>query len=222
VIAKWIEAQFYIMKIACISDTHMQHRQLEISSCDILIHAGDFLRTGKREEVCDFFDWFENQPARYKLLVSGNHDRKVQKKLEEHNIILNSVTFLHDSGIKIENLNFWGSSCSSCASTFIKSLKGEEDDKETIAYSMIPSGTDVLITHHPPKGILDSTSHHGYSNGNLSLLKKVLQIKPKLHVFGHVHLRQGILKNTDTTFINSALVNDEEELIFKPIYFNLE
>lgn len=87
---------------------------------------------------------------------------------------------------------------------------------------MIPSGTDVLITHHPPKGILDSTSHHGYSNGNLSLLKKVLQIKPKLHVFGHVHLRQGIFKNNDTTFINSALVNDEEELIFKPIYFNLE
>ncbi len=206
------------MKITCISDTHMQHRFLTIYPCDIIVHAGDFMRTGKEEELVDFFDWFANQPAQHKLLVAGNHDRGLQKKIEKYNLQLpNSVTLLTNSGIEIGGVRFWGTTFVSHTLAFLNQLKGQTEDVENKIYSQIPSGTDVIITHNAPKGILDFASPDGYSVGSVALLNKVVAIKPKLHIFGHVHYQYGVKKSGNTIFINASLVNNEEELINKPI-----
>lgn len=54
-------------------------------------------------------------------------------------------------------------------------------------WDLIPSNIDILMTHMPPKHILDKTSS-GKHWGSSSLREKVLkEIKPKVHVFGHVH-----------------------------------
>jgi hypothetical protein len=42
------------VKIVCISDTHGDHRKLEMPEGDILIHAGDYTNHGKRQHVVDF------------------------------------------------------------------------------------------------------------------------------------------------------------------------
>ena len=49
----------------------------------------------------------------------------------------------------------------------------------------IPIDTDVLITHTPPRYHLD------INLGCLSLLKEIWRVKPRLHVFGHIHSGHG-------------------------------
>lgn len=46
------------VRAICISDTHGQHGQLEVPPGDILIHAGDFMHSGRRlQEIVDFDQW---------------------------------------------------------------------------------------------------------------------------------------------------------------------
>ncbi|KAF8319754.1 hypothetical protein DL93DRAFT_2035371, partial [Clavulina sp. PMI_390] len=59
-------------------------------------------------------------------------------------------------------------------------LPGEEAD---IHVGKIPEDIDILLTHCPPRGILDTT-HEGISAGCPSLARKVNDCRPKIHAFG--------------------------------------
>ncbi len=76
---------------------------------------------------------------------------------------------------------------------------------------MIPEGTDILITHGPPYGILDKTFDK-LSVGCQDLLDAVIKIKPKYHIFGHIHESNGHIKLNETEFINASICN----LSYKP------
>lgn len=65
---------------------------------------------------------------------------------------------------------------------------------------------DVLITHCPPFEILDFDNNIHY--GSKELLTAVEKIKPRYHLFGHIHANNGIEVHGSTTFINSAIVNE--------------
>ncbi|KAK0378862.1 metallophosphoesterase domain-containing protein [Colletotrichum limetticola] len=52
----------------------------------------------------------------------------------------------------------------------------------------IPPGTDILVTHAPPKGHMDDPRGHW---GCEMLLAEVWRARPRLHVFGHVHCGRG-------------------------------
>lgn len=57
----------------------------------------------------------------------------------------------------------------------------------------LPQRIDILVTHAPPYGILDKTG----SNLNVGckfLRDKILMIKPKIHIFGHIHESAGNIK----------------------------
>ena len=70
-------------------------------------------------------------------------------------------------------------------------------------FDLIPEDVVILVCHGPPFGILDKTSRD-INVGDKYLLKKVMDIKPKLMVFGHVHGAFGMVKQNDVTFINAA------------------
>ncbi|GAM39879.1 metallophosphoesterase domain protein [Talaromyces pinophilus] len=53
----------------------------------------------------------------------------------------------------------------------------------------IPGTVDIVITHGPPKGILDRTD--GRYAGCPRLFQAVARAKPRLHCFGHIHERWG-------------------------------
>lgn len=52
----------------------------------------------------------------------------------------------------------------------------------------IPRGIDVLITHTPPRWHLDQPAGLGCE----WLLKEIWSVRPKLHVFGHIHAQPGV------------------------------
>ncbi|KAF2797039.1 Metallo-dependent phosphatase [Melanomma pulvis-pyrius CBS 109.77] len=74
--------------------------------------------------------------------------------------------------------------------------------------SIVPEGIDIVMTHGPPKYILDDTSD-GRSAGCEHLRRAIARTKPRIHCFGHVHGGYGIQR---IEFNSSAkLVSKDEE-----------
>ena len=99
------------MQITTISDTHGKHAQLNLSSGDVLLHAGDISSRGNRTEIEDFLNWFKVQNYKYKVFIAGNHDFFFERNspTEIAALIPDNVIYLNDSGIEIEGLKIWGS-----------------------------------------------------------------------------------------------------------------
>ena len=68
------------MRITLISDTHTKHDELsydplDLPGGDLLIHAGDIMNSGfKKQEIHEFFKWFEAQDYEHKIFIAGNND----------------------------------------------------------------------------------------------------------------------------------------------------
>lgn len=76
----------------------------------------------------------------------------------------------------------------------------------------------ILIsdTHDPPKGILDQTQR-GETVGCVDLLEIVEKIKPKVHLFGHIHEAYGQLEQEGVHYVNASVLNLQYQLVNKPI-----
>jgi Icc-related predicted phosphoesterase len=197
------------MKIIAISDTHGQHQKVKIPEGDLLIHAGDITEYGTESEVKDFLRWFSKQPCAYKVFIAGNHDLFFdQTNFKKNKMIadlkVQNVFYLQNSGIVLNGLKIWGSPVTPyfLGMAFNKQ-RGEEIRK---TWSKIPNNTDILITHSPPYGILDNDL------GCEELLAKVIQRKPKLHVFGHIHNAYGIFQENEMKFVNASLTNTPDPI----------
>lgn len=199
------------MKVVCISDTHEQHRNLEIPEGDLLIHSGDITFSGEAHVVKDFMEWFKDQPHKHKIFIAGNHDDFFETRSVNHGIEL------RDSGISIEGLNVWGSPMTP---TFgVWAFMANRGLAIKAYWDKIPPDTDILITHGPPFGIQDLTPPRWGSRnaGCEELLKAVQRIKPKLHVFGHIHHGYGVTTKDGTIFVNASTCTEEYKATNKPI-----
>lgn len=79
-------------------------------------------------------------------------------------------------------------------------------------YAKIPEEVDILITHGPPHGILDRRTADANHAGCPQLLEAVTRLKPKVHVFGHVHGAHGTEISGETLFVNAALMGLDGDL----------
>ena len=184
-----IQLNFNMIHIIAISDTHGKHRDLNIPNCDILIHCGDVCVDGDNSQIHDFFDWFSSTPSKYKLFVSGNHDYPFV--FEPHTatkLIPKNIILLEDKIVKLGGINFYG-------------IKSQCNLFEIPEISKL--NIDFLLTHVPPKNILDTNF------GCQFLLKFVKMQKPKYHIFGHAHKFANQRKTiNETTFINASIISD--------------
>ncbi|KAK0631037.1 Metallo-dependent phosphatase-like protein [Bombardia bombarda] len=55
----------------------------------------------------------------------------------------------------------------------------------------IPRGVDVVVSHGPPKGVLDRVPMNGARAGSAELFAAVARARPRLHCFGHIHEAWG-------------------------------
>ena len=184
------------MKLLHISDTHGKHKLLsDLPKADIIVHSGDVSMTGTEEEIIDFLNWFLDLPYKYKVFVLGNHDDCL---IDADISGLDDNCFVLDNkGIEIEGIIIYG------VPAFIEfSINGEEEK----FINSIPKNTDILVTHQPPYGILDFSD--GIHYGSPLLLKRLMEIKPRFHLFGHIHDDYGIEKRTHTLYSNASIVDD--------------
>ena len=184
------------LKILHLSDTHGVHRRLrDLPDADILVHSGDFTMSGSEAETLDFLEWICDLPYRHKVLVAGNHDACLYGTHLDG--LDDNVHYLCGSGVKIEGLNFWG------VPMFMEDCVSGKQEQ---LYAAIPEDTDVLVTHTPPYGILDRDGSILY--GSRELLGRVRVVRPRLHLFGHIHKSHGALSAGVTVFSNAAIMDE--------------
>ena len=208
------------MKVVAISDTHGQHNGLELPAGDMLIHAGDMSKRGYSKEVKQFLRWFGAQDFKYKILIAGNHDFFFEKKPEAVIVaaIPENVIYLNDTNVVIEGIKIHGSPIQPWFYDWaFNRQRGEEIDKH---WQLIPDDTDILITHGPAYGKLD-TLHNGELVGCKMLAKRVEEVKPKKFIFGHIHEAHGELIENDVHYINASIVDIRYQLSNKPIVFEI-
>lgn len=81
-------------------------------------------------------------------------------------------------------------------------------------YDKIPSDTDVLITHSPAYAILDFDD--GINYGDERLLAKVMEMKPRVHLFGHIHAQHGTVSKHGIVFSNGAIMDSNYSDLMNP------
>lgn len=186
------------MKILHLSDTHgLHHKIKDLPEADIVIHSGDISHNGTEKEVLDFLNWFIDLPYQHKIFIAGNHDLCLwdAERIED---LPDDVHFLQDCGITIDGIKFFG-----------------------LAYNhpeeLIPDDADIVITHEPPIMILDKSADRHW--GNAPLRNRIIETKPRYHLFGHAHESYGAMKQDGIVFSNAALLDEMNRLVRKPRIF---
>lgn len=188
------------MKIVCIADTHNHHDELVMPPGDVLVHAGDMTIDGKGFETEAFCHWLGKQDYEHKLIIAGNHDFIFENKRElaEGWIKGAGGIYLQDQAIIINGVKFYGAPWQ--PRFFDWAFNVDRGAAIARKWAYIHDDTDVLITHGPPMGYLDGPVN---AVGCADLRIRVMQIKPKIHVFGHIHI-YGQVQTKDTLFVNAA------------------
>ena len=235
------------MRIVCISDTHSLHYKMTepLPKGDVLIHAGDISNRGGERDVTEFIHWFQNiEGFDTKIFISGNHDFCFEQINEPHhkgdfdwlnnlmnteNLSQSDVTYLEDNFITIESpefsrpIKFYGTPWQPWFYDWAFNLPRFGDELKT-KWSLIPEDTDVLITHGPPNGYGDyvyNWRQPGVNVGCELLINRIIDIKPTLNIFGHIHEGYGVYTNEHTTFVNASICTSAYIPSNKPIVIDL-
>lgn len=238
-----VNSEKYTVRIVFISDTHAEHEKHGLLPCgDILIHAGDFTKKNppKAEEYKDFVDWFGSQPHNHKIVISGNRDNfmdthtslkhdinagfwmnQMQKYVKETKYIKYledshyAIDLNFDSEVKNMKIHIYGTPWTGLFGKPGKAFqipRPELSDK----WEKIPPDMDILVSHMPPFGILDKNAS-GMKCGCPILSKSVKErVKPRIHVFGHIHESYGHIFQDGVLFINAASLKKSKSNSLNP------
>lgn len=187
------------MRIVAVADTHLYHDDYTVPDGDMLVHAGDLCRFGTLDELRRALDWLHALPHRHKVLVAGNHDRAFQESPARARALLGAIRYLQDEGTSIEGLKLWGSPWQPEYHGWAFNLPRGEP--LAAVWREIPAHLDILVTHGPPAGIGDRSPAAGRA-GCEALRIRVEEVRPRLHLFGHIHQDGGVWYINETLFAN--------------------
>ena len=200
------------MKIDCISDTHCQIdlTTLEYSDAEILIIAGDIGNMSTPLEVKVVFEEVDSLPHKHIVFVPGNHDAYfdiwyVPFETRAH-LLINDI-------VEIDGIRIGGSPYTPefCGWFFMR----PDEELAEIWNIFKDQNLDILVTHGPPKDILDSYVQWDdeVKCGSQTLLDALPKIAPKAHIFGHIHECHGHKKQDGIDFYNVAICDRVYEAI---------
>jgi Icc-related predicted phosphoesterase len=204
--------------ITVISDTHWRHEELRLPPGDLLIHCGDMFSLGDASRsIRQMDEWFGRQKFKLILCTGGNHDRELQSALSQSPQPFKNAHFLSDELVEFQGLRIYGAPWVPDLPThaFFKSARALGKH-----WAKIPPTPDILVTHTPPKGILDASSR-GRSYGCEGLARELARVAPSVHCFGHVHASAGSAKVGETLFINASSIESGTGRVKPPVTFSL-
>ena len=226
-------------KIVAISDTHRHDLKgiLKNYKADILLIAGDLTYSGTLAEMKEFQGYLKSIRDQFTYIawINGNHEVEASKHprwmfdiaFETNTDYLeNSLTAYIIDGKPIK---IWGSPVTpSFGCGWAYNIKRGNDIKKY--WEMIPSDTDVVMTHGMPFGFCDEVESFLFSNGIehvgcRDLRKKIYDLKPKVVLGGHLH-RDKIRPNWNQIFgpvrvLNVSICDDTYKPTNKPVEFSL-
>lgn len=213
------------MRVVCISDTHGDHQNVALPPGDVLIHAGDITAHGTYDNLASFLDWFSRQHYQHHLFIAGNHDTFLETDPAQTKAMVAQagVTYLDDSGVIVNGVRFWGSPITPRFHDWAF-MRDPGPDIER-HWRLIPPDTDVLVTHGPPIGVLDLVERSATESehtGCAALSARVLEVKPRFHVFGHIHEGFGSLSCGGVQYLNVSTMSKHYQITNAPVCFDIQ
>lgn len=227
------------MRITVISDTHTKHGLIpmeDLPGGDLLIHAGDIMNSGyNKNDIHNFCTWFQSlKQYEDKIFIAGNHDRlfelqpyEVEGYLKDYPLIEyledEELVFYGDGpngDMPENNLRIYGSPWQPEFYNWAFNLP-RNGGELALKWGAIPENVDILVTHGPTYGTLDNVK--GRINEHLGcelLAQRIEQIKPKIHICGHIHSGYGYFFKNGTHFFNASVLDEEYKYTQKPITFD--
>ncbi|KAK3395312.1 hypothetical protein B0H63DRAFT_427450 [Podospora didyma] len=182
------------VSVVCIADMHSNAaRRTTLPSGDILIHTGDLAASGSSassKELQATLDWLQAQPHAHKIVVVGSDIFLPREKLN-----LDGITYLEDSSATIVSTNgrrlkvFGSAKSANYTSAAFQKPSVTADDVKAM-----PTDADVFITHGTPRVHVDAyigRVHLLRDLWRVHVLGQQGRVRPRLHVFGHVHGDHG-------------------------------
>lgn len=225
------------LRICHISDLHNRHKYIEVPECDILICSGDISGQGTPSEVENFLRWITKQvQATYKVFIAGNHDRLFDPKFGKREAIMellkkykvlngleegSNTFYLENDSIEIMGVKIWGSPWTPWFHGDHWAFNAQRGEEIAKIWNQIPKDTDILITHGPAWGRGD------YNNESLrvgceDLRRKIREIKPFIHLFGHIHEDYGYDFDEHTYYFNGSTCNLQYEPVNDPYILDVD
>jgi len=187
---------------------------LRVPDGDILVHAGDLTGDGTVDDLEDFNSYLSTLPHRNKIVIAGNHDFCLEREPEISAARITNAIYLQDRSVTVEGIKFYGSPWQPWFFDWAFNLSRGAEIRAK--WDLIPADTNVLITHGPAYGILDRTTR-GERVGCEDLLEVIKQIRPQMHVFGHIHEAYGIRSHDSISYINGSNCDVKFNLVNPPI-----
>jgi Icc-related predicted phosphoesterase len=205
------------IRVVLLSDTHEYHRNVIVPDGDLLIHAGDITRLSfSSRSVLDFDEWLGSLPHRQKVVIPGNHDFSLADPSWQK-LITSGVLLIND-GVEIMGFKIWGTPITPVDHGH---FGGAEPADRAAQFRRIPDNTDLLVSHGPPYGVLDRDLGSASSQGCQELLAAVKRVRPRLHVFGHIHGGYGTVQADRTMFVNAAVAGRNGRPVNEPHLLHL-
>lgn len=211
------------MNIWHFSDSHNAHEKINLPNLkevDVVVFSGDESNykdpSLNEKEFFEFIDWYGKLEHSNKIMIAGNHSAFIDtyKKDAEREIKDRGIIYLNKKQVTINGKVFYGEPTTpNFGSWYFMASR----DKLHKHYELIPDYCHVLITHGPPKGILDLSVNR---KNNLefcgcSALRRVIKNHKtlQLNCFGHIHSNydfdnHGILYRDGKIYSNGACVRD--------------
>jgi Icc-related predicted phosphoesterase len=170
-----------LTRILAFSDMHLSaHCAAEIREAardaDLIIGAGDFCNG--RHGLAEAMEllWTLERDAIY---VPGNAESAEELKAAT------SAVVLHGTGVEKAGLKIFGLGYAVPVTPFGSwSCDLTEAEAETLLAGM--EAADILISHSPPKGVVDRASS-GVSFGSTAVRAAIERVQPRLCLCGHIH-----------------------------------
>jgi len=133
------------------------------------------------------------------IKAENKNENQIRCPMQEE---LTNCTYLEDSSVTIEGLKIYGTPWQPEFSGWAFNLPRGSACLEK--WNRIPEDTHILVSHTPPLGFGDLCST-GVRVGCVELLNSVQRrIKPKYHIYGHIHEGYGVRSDGQILFINAS------------------
>jgi Icc-related predicted phosphoesterase len=214
------------MRCIAVSDTHNRAEGVAIPDGDVLLHAGDLTMKGTARELERAVRWLASLRGRFRAIIAipGNHDFGIEEYPDgaRARFLDQGITLLIDEPFELDGVTFYGSPWQPWF--FDWAYNFPRDDGGGFAaqtWAKIPAGTDVVITHGPPHGILDRTERGDHA-GCPHLLRELRErVRPKVHLFGHIHEGYGEQRDGETLYVNASTCDFHYAPTQPPIAFDV-
>mmetsp|Transcript_7453 Transcript_7453/g.17875 ORF Transcript_7453/g.17875 Transcript_7453/m.17875 type:complete len:403 (-) Transcript_7453:1527-2735(-) len=223
------------VRLVCISDTHGKHRDVQLPPGDILIHGGDFSKSGETGSMKDLSAYFQESGFNEVICIAGNHDLPLHPEfykekwkrfhrtpfdIQDAKDSIKNCQYLEDSSYTSQRgIEIYGSPWSPFFFDWAFNLYRGQEIMEK--WKLIPNLTDILITHGPPLGRGDLTCNEVRA-GCYDLLVEIQErIVPRVHIFGHIHEGSGVTYDSKTLYINASNLNISYQAVNYPVVVDL-